>query len=160
VAGTGELQGVAYSDGTPDVSYAYTRLGQPKTISDAAGTRTLTYDAGLRLTAETFNGSGIMPGKPLLILALKQATPGALWPGVSCELDGRQTRDRSLTSPIETLAATLSAAERESAGFRPLNRRQFWRGARPDDRSGGPMPARPVANACCERFIGLSVAAD
>jgi len=37
--------------------------------------------------------------KPLPILAIKRATPGALLPGVSRELVGRQTRDRSLISP-------------------------------------------------------------
>jgi hypothetical protein len=37
---------------------------------------------------------------PLPILAIKRATPGALWPGVSRKLVGRQFRDRSLISPI------------------------------------------------------------
>ncbi len=41
--------------------------------------------------------------KPLRILAIKRATPGALQPGVLRELVGRQTRDLSLTSPNATV---------------------------------------------------------
>lgn len=57
VAGTGEAAGIAYSDGTPTVNYGaggYTRLGQPRSITDATGTRTFEYDAAApwRLTAE------------------------------------------------------------------------------------------------------------
>ncbi|MEY4089901.1 MAG: hypothetical protein RJB55_2172, partial [Verrucomicrobiota bacterium] len=55
--GTGEPAAIAYSDGTPNISYeagGYTRLGQPRSIGDATGTRTLEYDATApwRLTHE------------------------------------------------------------------------------------------------------------
>ncbi len=42
---TGELLSQSYSDGTPTVSYTYTRLGQLKTTADTTGTRTLAYNA-------------------------------------------------------------------------------------------------------------------
>lgn len=52
-----DLTGVAYtgdSDLTADVSYdSYDRLGRPDQISDASGTRTLSYNAG-RLQDETY----------------------------------------------------------------------------------------------------------
>ena len=61
VAGTGEPATVAHSDGTPSVNFAatgYTRLGQPRAIADATGTRTLEYDpaAPWRLSAEVLPG--------------------------------------------------------------------------------------------------------
>lgn len=49
----GQLANVDYSDSTPDVSYAYDRMGRPATITDALGTRTHVYDpATLDLAAE------------------------------------------------------------------------------------------------------------
>ncbi len=39
---------------------------------------------------------------PLRILAIKRATPGALWPGISRELVGRSFRDREGSSPKAT----------------------------------------------------------
>jgi RHS repeat-associated protein len=57
---TGELLGITYNDDTPNVTYEYDRLGRLSTVSDAAGSRTLAYDATtLALTTETFGtGSG------------------------------------------------------------------------------------------------------
>ncbi|MFM7751893.1 MAG: hypothetical protein ACKPB0_15900, partial [Opitutaceae bacterium] len=57
VAGTGEAAAVSYSDGTPAVNYeagGYTRLGQPRTIADATGSRAFEYDSAApwRLAAE------------------------------------------------------------------------------------------------------------
>jgi len=46
--GTGELKTVDYSDGTADISFAYDRLGRQKQITDAAGTRTFTYNNALQ----------------------------------------------------------------------------------------------------------------
>lgn len=43
-SGTGELSGTTYSDGTPAVSYAYTRLGQLDHVTDVTGTRAFDYD--------------------------------------------------------------------------------------------------------------------
>lgn len=64
--GTGELKNITYNDGTPTVSYevpsgqqAYTRLGQPRKITDATGARTFDYDATApwRLTAENLDAT-------------------------------------------------------------------------------------------------------
>ncbi len=57
VSGTGEPATITYSDGTPAVSYetgGQTRLGQPRAITDATGTRTFEHDiaAPWRLTQE------------------------------------------------------------------------------------------------------------
>lgn len=41
---TGDLMNVDYNDDTTDLAYTYTRTGQIKTVSDAAGLRTLHYD--------------------------------------------------------------------------------------------------------------------
>jgi hypothetical protein len=50
--------------------------------------------------------------KPLRTLAIKRATPGALALGVSRELVGRQTRDRSLISPLRTSFKRQQRADR------------------------------------------------
>ena len=55
-ADTGELIGIDYSDSTPDISYTYTRTGQPATVTDAAGTRTFAYNAQLQEVSETISG--------------------------------------------------------------------------------------------------------
>jgi RHS repeat-associated protein len=55
---TGELVTVDHSDGTPDVSYAYDRLGRQESITDAVGTRSFGYDpATLDLDTETITGA-------------------------------------------------------------------------------------------------------
>jgi RHS repeat-associated protein len=40
----GDLEGIDYSDSTPDVSMTHDRLGRPKTITDGSGSRALSYD--------------------------------------------------------------------------------------------------------------------
>lgn len=60
---TGELTGITYNDssptvnGTPAVAYAYTRLGQIDTVTDATGTRDFAYDslAPWRLSSEALD---------------------------------------------------------------------------------------------------------
>jgi len=54
---TGEPTSVTYNDGTPAVSYAYTRSGQPDTVTDAAGLRDFVYDSTRpwRLANETLS---------------------------------------------------------------------------------------------------------
>jgi RHS repeat-associated protein len=59
---TGELKQVAYSDGTPTMTYTYTRWGAPATISDASGSRTFGYRVSgttddLKLSTETLDSS-------------------------------------------------------------------------------------------------------
>lgn len=54
---TGQLAGVDYSDATAGISYTYTRTGNPKTIADATGTRTLAYTAEDKLHTETLSSS-------------------------------------------------------------------------------------------------------
>ena len=50
---TGEQTGITYSDGTPNLSYTYDRLGRPHTISDVLGTRTHEHCVCGKLTKET-----------------------------------------------------------------------------------------------------------
>lgn len=42
-ANTGDLETIDYSDGTPDVTFTYTRTGQHATVQDATGTREFGY---------------------------------------------------------------------------------------------------------------------
>jgi YD repeat-containing protein len=53
----GELASVDYSDATPNMSYAYDRLGRQTSVTDGAGTRTYAYRAtDLALENETHTG--------------------------------------------------------------------------------------------------------
>lgn len=52
----GRMTGLSYSDNTPSIAVTYNFLDQPVTITDAAGTRTLTYNAQSRLENETIPG--------------------------------------------------------------------------------------------------------
>jgi RHS repeat-associated protein len=49
----GALAAISYSDGTPAVSFTLDRLGRQRTISDATGTRSFSYNDALQLVAET-----------------------------------------------------------------------------------------------------------
>jgi RHS repeat-associated protein len=53
------MTNIAYSDGTPSVSFTYDRLGRQVAITDATGSRTFTYNAALQLAAET-NAFGVL----------------------------------------------------------------------------------------------------
>ena len=52
-----ELTGIAYSDGTPGVTYAYDSLGRRMSMMDGTGTTTFQWDAFNRLVGNT-DGSG------------------------------------------------------------------------------------------------------
>ena len=59
---TGELRSTTYNDGTPTVSYTYTRAAQTDSVTDTTGTRDYVYDSSKpwRLATEaldTFYGS-------------------------------------------------------------------------------------------------------
>jgi len=56
---TGEPTSISYNDGTPTVSYAYTRTGQVDTVTDATGLRDFVYDPTRpwRLANETLRTS-------------------------------------------------------------------------------------------------------
>jgi len=78
--GTGRLKNTTYSDGTPSVTYGYTRLGGASTVSDATGSRSFNYTnashplelsnetldssfyAG-RVISENYNTDGLLPGR-------------------------------------------------------------------------------------------------
>ena len=49
----GTQNSIDYSDSTPDISFTYNRMEQLASVTDAAGTRTNTYDANLRLASST-----------------------------------------------------------------------------------------------------------
>ena len=53
---TGDLTGVSYSDSTPAVTIAYSRLGQKTTVTDAVGSRTFGYNGSFDLTSEAITG--------------------------------------------------------------------------------------------------------
>ncbi|MCP4711927.1 MAG: hypothetical protein GY869_25180 [Planctomycetes bacterium] len=53
---TGDLIEIDYSDSTPDITFAYNRLGQQKGISDAVGARNFTYNNNLQLETEIIVG--------------------------------------------------------------------------------------------------------
>ncbi len=55
-ASTGELTKIDYSDGTPDITFTYTRAGKQKRITDALGTRTFDYSEQLLPETETLSG--------------------------------------------------------------------------------------------------------
>ncbi|MST97409.1 hypothetical protein FYJ85_10190 [Victivallaceae bacterium BBE-744-WT-12] len=40
----------------PDIAYTHNWIGQPVTVTDAAGTRTFAYNAEFNLISETING--------------------------------------------------------------------------------------------------------
>jgi len=48
------LSGVDYSDTTPDVSFSYDRLGRQTQVTDAAGTRILSYSSNLLLDFQEY----------------------------------------------------------------------------------------------------------
>jgi len=58
-AASGAMTNIAYSDGTPSVSFAYDRLGRQRTITDATGSRSFAYNDTLQLAAET-NAFGVL----------------------------------------------------------------------------------------------------
>jgi RHS repeat-associated protein len=89
---TGELTGVSYSDGTPSVSYAYTRSGQLDTAADGTGARSFVYDAGdplllaavdlpayygSRILTEQRNSDGLLPGRPTGVQLGTSSAPAA-----------------------------------------------------------------------------------
>lgn len=53
---TGDMTGVNYSDSTPDVTFAYDRGARAQTITDAAGTRSRTYNQRGDLKSELIMG--------------------------------------------------------------------------------------------------------
>lgn len=81
---TGELKSVTYSDGvTPNVAFAYNRLGRQLSVQDGVGTRTFAYDpATLRQLTETFTG-GLFDGQ-VITQKYELSQVGAIgrWTGV------------------------------------------------------------------------------
>lgn len=59
--GAGQLTGITYSDGTPAVNNTYDRAGRTKTITDASGTRTVTWTIRDQMEDETYT-SGALAG--------------------------------------------------------------------------------------------------
>jgi len=79
---SGQLVEIDYddSDVTHDVEYAYDRLGRIKEVTDAAGTRTLAYDAdSLKLATETFgSGAGEMFGGRIVTRVYESSGQGTV----------------------------------------------------------------------------------
>ena len=55
----GAMTNIAYSDGTPAVSFTLDRFGRQRTITDATGSRAFAYNDALQLAAET-NAFGVL----------------------------------------------------------------------------------------------------
>jgi RHS repeat-associated protein len=55
-AATGDQTVTGYSDGTPQVTLVYDRVGRPRSISDAAGAHTLAYNQAGAVQSETISG--------------------------------------------------------------------------------------------------------
>ncbi|HSE16369.1 MAG TPA: DUF6402 family protein [Pyrinomonadaceae bacterium] len=53
---SGEMTGVGYSDGTPPVTLSYDRGGRRATITDAAGTHTITHNDAGQLLSDSISG--------------------------------------------------------------------------------------------------------
>ena len=49
----GQLTNIAYSDATPDVAFAYDRMGRQTAVTDGTGSRGFAYDSFLQLNEET-----------------------------------------------------------------------------------------------------------
>ena len=56
---TSGLEKIDYSDDTPDIAFAYDRLGRMVRVSDAAGVHSFSYDSKLRLVSEGLTGHQI-----------------------------------------------------------------------------------------------------
>ena len=82
-AATGELTLIDYSDAaTPDITFAYDRLGRQQTVTDAAGIRTFTYNGNLQLVSETIAGGGLYGPDPVVLTrTYEDGTDGAGVPG-------------------------------------------------------------------------------
>ena len=52
----GQLLSVNYDDETPDIDFAYNRLGQLLTVNDATGERSFSYNSNLGLVRESISG--------------------------------------------------------------------------------------------------------
>jgi RHS repeat-associated protein len=53
---SGDTTGISYSDSTPSVTFTYDRGGRHETITDAAGTHTLTHNAAGQLLSDQISG--------------------------------------------------------------------------------------------------------
>ena len=72
-AATGELTTVEYSDGTPEVSYSYDRLGRARAVTDAAGARSFSYGA-IDLQLQREEAAGLIPST--VVRSYEQAAGG------------------------------------------------------------------------------------
>ena len=57
----GRMTNVAYSDGTPSATMGYDRAGRLRSVTDASGTRTLTWTDRDQMKDETYT-SGLLSG--------------------------------------------------------------------------------------------------
>lgn len=169
----GLLTGVAYSDGTASVSYAYNVAGQRTRMTDSLGWVAYTYDSSHRLTSATRTYStGASPVAtdrfdytydPRGLLA-SRTFPGQQTDYYTYDAAGRfSTLQRgSGTSAIQVASATYDVA----AGQVTLTRRggvvetrSFDRAGRPSaiaiNRSGEPILSQTVQRDANGNVIGL-----
>jgi len=62
---TGELRAIDYADGTPDVTYSYTRTGSLYQVEDGVGLRSFGYDEALQRHSETFEQGSLFAGRTI-----------------------------------------------------------------------------------------------
>ena len=129
----GDLKKIDYPDtATPDVTYtAHYRSGRPKTITDGAGTKTLTYDlASGGVTGETYT-SGLLNGVSVSrgfssgrLNTLSASWSGATIPGLTYSY----STITGLHDAITRTGTTIKAAYRYRSSSAQVTERIFTNG--------------------------------
>ena len=129
----GDLKKIDYPDtATPDVTYtAHYRSGRPKTITDGAGTKTLTYDlASGGVTGETYT-SGLLNGVSVSrgFSSGRLNTLSASWSGATIPgLTHTYSTITGLHDAITRTGTTIKAAYRYRSSSAQVTERIFTNG--------------------------------
>ena len=129
----GDLKKIDYPDtATPDVTYtAHYRSGRPKTITDGAGTKTLTYDlASGGVTGETYT-SGLLNGASVSrgFSSGRLNTLSASWSGATIPgLTHTYSTITGLHDAITRTGTTIKAAYRYRSSSAQVTERIFTNG--------------------------------
>ena len=129
----GDLKKIDYPDtATPDVTYtAHYRSGRPKTITDGAGTKTLTYDlASGGVTGETYT-SGLLNGVSVSrgFSSGRLNTLSASWSGATIPgLTHTYSTITGLHDAITRTGTTIKAAYRYRSSSAQVTERTFTNG--------------------------------
>ena len=108
-ANTGELRTIDYSDSTPAVSFSYDRGGRQTTITDAAGSRTRTFNLAGELQTEQIGG-GILDGVGLNVGYDSLLRRNSLQTSHGTNALSSQTYSYDATSRLETITSGSQTA--------------------------------------------------